>query len=128
MNLREMVEELERRCPGCSFNVDLVNYVLIDEFGRSFAVDLEKLGQTAEEWFGSELDRHSFRPPEMYRVICPRCGTVVIGYGNYLQQVHQADQLWHCPQCGGQAIFDDESYEIYMEYLERREGDKAHGG
>lgn len=121
MELQEMITELEQRCPGCSFNVE-PGYVKIKEYGRGFTVDLGKLDWTAKEWFEFELTRRPVeetpplrpvRPDEKYRILCPRCGPVVIGYGNYFDQMNKPNKLWYCPRCGGRAAFDDENYENY---------------
>ncbi len=123
MNLREMIAELERRCPGCFFEVK-PGYVHISEYGRGFTVNLEENDLTAREWFEYELEYELARKPadaglvlkpaEKYRIICPMCGIVVIGYGNYFDQMNQTGQFWYCPQCGRRATFDDENYESYL--------------
>lgn len=119
---KDLVKELEKRCPGCTFKIVEVGYIdgpaiRIMEYGRPFIVDLDKMGWTAEEWFQHEIDQRpldeipGLMPDEKYRVNCPRCGNVVIGYGNYFDQMNKPDDLWYCPQCGGRANFDDETYE-----------------
>lgn len=120
MNIEETITELERRCPGCSFKVDTESMrIHIIEYGRRFVVSLERCCMSAEEWFERELEKHPadeapvLEPDEKYRVICPRCGIVVIGYGNYFDQLNRPDHLWYCPQCKGRATFDDEQYENY---------------
>lgn len=118
----ELIKELEQRCPGCSFTVeDDPSVVRIVEYGRKFAVDLDGLGETAEEWLTREIDSHPLedvlplQPNDKYRVICKRCGIVVLGYGRYRDQMCNPDAHWFCPTCGGDADFDIVAYESYGE-------------
>jgi len=115
----DLIKELERRCPGCSFTAE-PSMICILEYGRKFVVPLDEVGMTAKEWFQSEIDRRPLdevpppEPDEKYKVHCHLCGSVVIGYGNYRDQMRQANARWYCPQCGGFASFDDENYESYF--------------
>jgi len=53
----QLIKELERRCPGCSFRVESdPPEIRIVEYGRGFTVDLTRLGETAEEWFRREIE------------------------------------------------------------------------
>lgn len=50
--------------------------------------------------------------PTRYAVICDRgCGTVFLLKEEYDRQIGNADDQWHCPQCGAVAAFDDDNYE-----------------
>jgi len=120
MTIEEQIEQLESRCPGCSFSVeerDHLPIIRINEYGRGFTVDLFQMQITAEQWFQDEIDKRPLEdaPPLMpdgkYRVNCPYHGNVIIGYGNYMDQMAKADDGWYCPQCGHRASFDDETYE-----------------
>jgi len=117
----QLIKELEQRCPGCSFRVeDDPPKIHIMEYGRGFIVDLTDLGETAEEWFRREIEAHpaneaSLEPDEKYKVICENCGPVVLGYGKYRDQLARPDAGWFCPVCGGDAIFDSETYETYQD-------------
>jgi len=118
----DLIAELERRCPGCTFTVEAEPpKVRIVEYGRKFTVDLAKLGETAEEWFKTEIERHPasdilpLQPDEKYRVICSRCGPIILGYGKYRDQLARPDTGWFCPTCGGCAEFDSETYENYLD-------------
>lgn len=115
-----LIAELERRCPGCRFTVETnPPKVRIVEYGRKFTVDLTKLGETGETWLETEIERHPvndilpLQPDGKYRVICKGCGPVVLGYGRYRDQLARPDSGWFCPTCGGDAAFDDETYENY---------------
>ena len=115
-----LIAELEQRCPGCKFTVETdPPKVRIAEYGRGFTVDLTRLGETAEEWFKREIEAHpasealSLQPDGKYRVICENCGPVVLGYGKFRDQLARPDAGWFCPTCGGDAIFDSETYENY---------------
>ncbi len=115
-----LIAELEQRCPGCKFTVEAdPPKVRIVEYGRRFTVDLTKLGETAEDWFRTEIERHPasdalpLQPDGKYRVLCSRCGPVILGYGKYRDQLARPDAEWFCPTCGGFATFDDETYENY---------------
>jgi len=122
--MEEMVAELEALCPGCKFSVEkddlLGNVIRIIEYGRAFVVCLDEEEYNAEEWFRYEIDRRKgkpiprLEPDEKYRVICPICGPVVIGYGGYHDQMNRPDMEWFCPLCGSTAMFDDETYEAYL--------------
>ena len=126
----ELIKELEQRCPGCTFCVRpgvqakgrrprVGPAVIITEYGRRFVVDLDELEETAEQWFKAEIKRHPLdkapplEPAEKYRIICPRCGVVIIGYGSYRDQTSNPDAGWFCPTCGGDADFDTKNYESY---------------
>lgn len=118
--LAELIKKLEQRCPGCSFAVETdPPQVRIVEYGRKFIVDLDRLGETAEQWFKTEIERHPpddallLQPNGKYRVICENCGPVVLGYGRYVDQLRNPDIGWFCPDCGGDACFDTETYESY---------------
>jgi len=122
--MEKLIKDLEARCPGCTFEVvsgDIKpdEYIRIMEYGRPFRVDLLELGITAEKWFQDEIDRRpleeapTLEPDDKYRVNCPVCGNVVIGYGNYRDQLAKPDDRWYCPQCGNVASFDDDAYEEY---------------
>ena len=122
MTIENQIKELERRCPGCTFEVVGGHFrpdekIRIVEYGRPFTVDLLEMGISAEKWFQDEIDKRPLEeapplmPDEKYRVNCSRCGNVVIGYGNYMDQMWKADDFWYCPTCGGRASFDDEAYE-----------------
>lgn len=115
-----LITELEQRCPGCRFTVEAEPpKVCIVEYGRRFTADLNKLGETAEEWLRAEIERHPvsdilpLQPDEKYRVICSWCGPVVLGYGKYRDQLTKPNISWFCPICGGLAKFDSETYENY---------------
>lgn len=117
-----LMVELQQRCPGCTFTVETAPpEVHIVEYGRKFTVDLTDLGETAEEWFKREIECHpadevlSLQPDEKYKVICPWCGPVVLGYGRYRDQLARPDIGWYCPTCGGTAAFDSKTYENYPE-------------
>ena len=122
----QLIQELEQRCPGCSFCVsDDRARIHIIEYGRKFTVDLTRLGETAETWLKTEIERHPLadilplEPDEKYQVICPNCGPQVLGYGRYRDQLGNPDAGWYCPICGENAIFDDETYETYTARGER---------
>lgn len=120
MMIDKLIAELEQRCPGCKFTVEAdPPKVRIVEYGRGFTVDLADLGETAEDWFRTEIERHPasdilpLQPDEKYKVTCLRCGPVILGYGRYRDQLARPDAGWFCPTCGGDAIFDDKTYENY---------------
>lgn len=48
--------------------------------------------------------------------LAPPCGKVGLTREQYEQQLSCPDRLWCCPQCGGDAAFDDESFEEMHDY------------
>jgi len=123
--MEQMIAELERLCPGCRFWVEadelLGNVIRIVEYGRAFVVCLDDEDYTAKEWFQYEINRRkdkpipSLEPDEKYQIICRGCGPVIIGYGGYHDQMNRPNMGWFCPICGSAAMFDDETYEAYLE-------------
>ena len=122
MALDDLITELERRCPGCSFRVETdPPKIRIVEYSRRFTVDLVESGETAKRWLEIEIERHPtdkilpLQPDERYYVLCDCCGPTMLGYGAYRDQMGQPDIPWSCPVCGGPALFDTETYENYQE-------------
>lgn len=129
MTLNEKISILEAMCPGCRFFVK-DNVIHITEYGRGFVVYEEGARRASYEemkgewpdcWFDFEISNRkgepipTLEPDEKYQVICPIHGHVIIGYGNYHDQMRKPDMGWYCPICGETALFDDESYESHRE-------------
>jgi len=51
-----------------------------------------------------------------YAVICPVHGKVELSDEQYEHQMSRPDSLWRCP-CGEIALWDDETYEAYLDSL-----------
>lgn len=56
-----------------------------------------------------------------WAVRCVRHGLVFLTSHEYRAQMLQADALWTCPICQGRAEWDDNNWDEYMEWLERKE-------
>ena len=50
--------------------------------------------------------------------LAPPCGKVGLSKEQYLDQLRCPSRFWMCPQCGGDAGFDDESFDE-MHYSEQ---------
>lgn len=46
-----------------------------------------------------------------YAVDCPSCGRQSLSEDEYAYQMSKPDSLWKCPNCGGNAWFNDDVYE-----------------
>ena len=122
MDLQQQAKELEHRCPGVRFTSITSTKIEYYEYNRKWYVDLALLDTTPEKWFQEELGK---RPnidkakEAAYQVICPVCGPQILGYYGYIGQMKQPDKGWLCPQCGGNAQFDDDTYDAWLISLER---------
>lgn len=46
-----------------------------------------------------------------WAVLCHIHGQVFLDKVEYLRQMNQPNQLWHCPKCGETADWDDDNFE-----------------
>ncbi len=59
------------------------------------------------------------QPDSPYGIICRTCGDVPLSPREYDRQMMKPDNLWTCPICDEEAIWNDDRYEKM--FLEKEE-------
>ena len=53
-----------------------------------------------------------------HRVLCDECGSQGLTEEEYRRQMLKPDSFWQCPVCRDSAEWDDDSYELWLDYVQ----------
>lgn len=56
-----------------------------------------------------------------YAILCSECVpghviTIALSESQYLAQMSKPSRKWHCPECGEEAVWDDDTYESWLDH------------